>query len=135
MPSRSPSGGGRRTARASAAPAIPHRSTAAWSPWGEGSGGELADHRPSFRRRVFASHARPTPSGRGDRCQHRVWSLELRLRNTRLERGRERLANGLELDAVECVLEEAAHDQPLRLGAGEPAGHEVEELVAVDLAE
>ena len=55
--------------------------------------------------------------------------------NARLERSRERLAHRLELDPVEHVLEEAAHDQPLRLGAGEAARHEVEELLAVDLAE
>ena len=45
----------------------------------------------------------------------------LRLRNARFERRSERLAHRLELDAVEDVLEEAAHDQPLRLGAREPA--------------
>ena len=42
---------------------------------------------------------------------------------------------GVELDAVEHVLEEAAHDQPLRVAAREAAGHRVEELVAVDLAD
>ena len=46
----------------------------------------------------------------------------------RLERGAERLAHGLELDPVEHVLEEAAHDQPLGLGAREAARHQVEEL-------
>src|SRR5581483_7942828 len=57
------------------------------------------------------------------------------LRDAGLERRTKRLAHGLELDAVEHVLEEAAHDQPLRLGPREAAGHEVEELLPVDLAE
>ena len=48
---------------------------------------------------------------------------------------RQRLAHRLELDPVEHVLEEAADDQPLGLGAREAAGHRVEELLAVDLAE
>ena len=47
----------------------------------------------------------------------------------------ERLAHGLELDPVEHVLEEAAHDEPLRLLARETACHCVEELLAVDLAQ
>src|SRR5204862_4704153 len=58
-----------------------------------------------------------------------------RLRDARLEGGAERLAHRLQLDAVEHVLEEAAHDQPLRFGARETARHQVEELLAVDLAE
>jgi hypothetical protein len=37
----------------------------------------------------------------------------LALRDASLERSGERLANGLELDAVEDVLEEATHDQSL----------------------
>ena len=40
----------------------------------------------------------------------------LRLRNARFELRAERLAHRLELDPVEHVLEEAAHDQPLGLG-------------------
>src|SRR5262249_2700622 len=51
------------------------------------------------------------------------------------ERGAECLAHGLELDAVEHVLEEAAHDQPLGLRARKPARDQVEELIAVDAAE
>src|SRR5262245_55005901 len=57
------------------------------------------------------------------------------LGDPRLERGPERLAHRLELDPVEHVLEEAAHDQPLGLGPRQPARHQVEELLAVDLAE
>ena len=41
----------------------------------------------------------------------------------------------LELDSVEHVLEEAAQDQALRVGPREAAGHRVEELVSVDLAD
>ena len=59
----------------------------------------------------------------------------LDLRDPGLERGAERLAHRLELDPVEHVLEEAAHDQPLGLGARQPARHQVEELLPVDLAE
>src|SRR4051812_11510873 len=51
------------------------------------------------------------------------------------ERGLERVADRLELDPVEDLLVEAAHDQPLGLTPREPAGHAVEELVAVDLAD
>ena len=40
-----------------------------------------------------------------------------------------------QLDPVEHVLEEPADDHPLRLLAREAAGHQVEELLAVDLAE
>src|SRR4051812_12778059 len=47
----------------------------------------------------------------------------------------ERLAHRLELDAVEDVLEEAAHDQPLRLLLRETPSHRVEQLLAVDLAQ
>src|SRR5581483_4490254 len=57
------------------------------------------------------------------------------LRDARFECGAERLAHRVELDPVEHVLEEAAHDQPLGLGAREPARHQVEELVAVDAPE
>jgi hypothetical protein len=39
----------------------------------------------------------------------------LALGNAGFERGGKRLADRLELDAVENVLEEASHDQPLRL--------------------
>ena len=52
-----------------------------------------------------------------------------------LQRRRERLADRLELDPVEHVLEEAADDQALRFRPGEAARHEVEELLAVDLTE
>src|SRR6266487_1909878 len=45
------------------------------------------------------------------------------------------LADGLQLDPVENVGEEPAHDQALRLAAGDPARHRVEELVAVDRAD
>jgi hypothetical protein len=41
----------------------------------------------------------------------------LALRNAGFERGRERFADCLELDPVQDVLEEATHDQPLRLTA------------------
>src|SRR5712691_8945415 len=58
----------------------------------------------------------------------------LDLRDAGLERGRDGLAHGLELDAVEHVLEEAAHDHALGLGARQPARHQVEELLAVDAA-
>ena len=51
------------------------------------------------------------------------------------ECGSQRVAHGLELDPVEHVLEEATHDQALSLGAREAAGHQVEELLAIDLAE
>src|SRR4051794_711305 len=57
------------------------------------------------------------------------------LREARFERRAEGLAHGLQLDAIEDLGEEAAHDQALRLAAREPAGHEVEELVAIDLAD
>src|SRR5260221_10340952 len=57
------------------------------------------------------------------------------LRNTRFERVRERLAHRLELDPVEHVLEEATHDQPLGLRARQTARHQVEELLAIDLAQ
>src|SRR5258706_498369 len=58
----------------------------------------------------------------------------LRLRDPRLERGRDGFAHGLELDAVEHVLEEAAHDHALCFRTREAAGHEIEELLAVDAA-
>ena len=48
-----------------------------------------------------------------------------------LERAGDGLAHRLELDPVEHVLEEAAHDQALGLGAREAAGHQVEELLAL----
>src|SRR6266550_3773546 len=54
--------------------------------------------------------------------------------DARLECGLERVPYRLELDAVEDLLVEAAHDQALGLAAGEPPGHAVEELVAIDLA-
>src|SRR4029450_8260686 len=50
------------------------------------------------------------------------------------ERRLQRLAHRLELDAVEDLLVEAAHDQALGLAAGETAGHAVEELVAINMA-
>src|SRR6187455_3719613 len=56
-------------------------------------------------------------------------------RNAGFERGLERVANRLELDPVEDLLVEAAHDQALGLATGETAGHAVEELVAIDLAD
>src|SRR5204862_7289959 len=58
-----------------------------------------------------------------------------RLGNPRLERAGDRLADRLELDPVEYVLEEAAHDQALGLGPRQAAGHQVEELLAVDAAD
>ena len=42
------------------------------------------------------------------------------LRDPRLERVAQRLADGLELDAVQDVLEEPADDDALRLGAERP---------------
>src|SRR5439155_3037762 len=51
------------------------------------------------------------------------------------ERGCEGVADRLQIDTVEDVLEEAAHDQPLSLRARETARHEVEELLAIDLPE
>ena len=65
---------------------------------------------------------------------HRA-TLPLRLRNPRFERRREGVAYGLELDTIENVLEEPTHDEALRLGAGQPAGHQVEKLLAIDLSE
>ena len=59
----------------------------------------------------------------------------LALRDPCLERGTESLAHRLEFDPIEHVLEEAAHDQTLGLGAREAAGHQVEKLLAIDLAE
>src|SRR5581483_9928044 len=59
----------------------------------------------------------------------------LRLGYSRFERGAEGFAHRLQLDAVEHVLEEAAHDQPLRLGARQAARHQVEDLFAIDAAE
>src|SRR5579884_3524818 len=59
----------------------------------------------------------------------------LDLRDPGFERGRDRLADRLELDAVEHVLEEAADDQALRFRPREPAGHQVEELLAIDAAD
>src|SRR4029079_14126469 len=56
------------------------------------------------------------------------------LGNSGLEDVAERLAYGRELDPVEDVVEEPAHDEPLRLGAREPARHEVEEHLAIHLA-
>src|SRR5947199_10767456 len=56
------------------------------------------------------------------------------LGNPRLEGCGKRLAHGFELDPVEDVLEEAANDQPLGVGAREPSRHGVEELLAVDPA-
>src|SRR5438045_7724203 len=61
--------------------------------------------------------------------------LAPRLADARLERRRQPLAGLGRADAVEHVLEEAAHDHPLRRGPVEAAGHQVEELVAVDLAD
>src|SRR5918996_2724032 len=57
-----------------------------------------------------------------------------RREQARLEHALERLADGGELDAVEDLLVEAAYDQELGFGARQPAGHAVEELVAVHLA-
>ena len=57
------------------------------------------------------------------------------MRDARLEGAGERFADRLEVDPVEHVLEEPAHDQPLGLGAGEAPRHQVEELLPVDLAE
>src|SRR6266550_1311191 len=59
----------------------------------------------------------------------------LGLRNPGLEGLGDGLADGLELDPVENVGEEAAHDQALGLAPGDPARHRVEELVAVDGAD
>src|SRR6185503_16726346 len=56
-------------------------------------------------------------------------------RDAGFEGGPEGVAHRLELDPVEHVLEEAPHDQPLRVRAREPARHQVEELLAVDLRE
>src|SRR4051794_20578981 len=69
----------------------------------------------------------------------RLLSLEsresLRLRDAGFERGAEGFAHGLQLDAVQDVLEEAADDQALRFLTREATRHQVEELLAVDLAE
>ena len=98
----------------------------------DGAGRLDDERREQERHRVErrASHARSM------RLSRPVAGLyELALRDAGLERGGERLANGLELDAVQDVLEEAAHDQPLRVSAGEAARHRVEELFAVDAAD
>src|SRR5690349_5748024 len=57
------------------------------------------------------------------------------LRDARLERRGQPLAGLGRADAAEHVLEEPAHDHPLRRRPVEAAGHQVEELGAVDLAD
>ena len=59
----------------------------------------------------------------------------LALRDAGFERFAQGLAHGLELDAVEHVLEEAAQDQAFRVGLRQAARHRVEELFPVDLAD
>src|SRR5215211_7292118 len=56
-------------------------------------------------------------------------------RDAGFERGLEGRPHGLELDAVEDLLVEAAHDEALGLAARETPSHAVEELVPVDLAD
>src|SRR5262245_46764437 len=70
-------------------------------------------------------------AGRAAAGRHGVLSLG----DSRFQGLGERLADRLEVDPVEDVLEEAAHDQPLGLAAREPSGHQIEELLAVDLPE
>src|SRR6185503_17470715 len=69
---------------------------------------------------------------RGPLANQTVWGL---FRDAGFESGLQRVAHRLELDTVEDLLVEAAHDQALGLAAGKAAGHAVEELVAVDLAD
>src|SRR3954469_18133327 len=59
----------------------------------------------------------------------------LRGRDTCFQRVGERFPDRFELDPVEDVLEEAADDQPLGFALRESARHQVEKLLAVDLAE
>src|SRR5262245_42550086 len=74
-------------------------------------------------------------SFRSSRKECLTFEVFLGFGDPRFERGPQRLAHRCELDPVEHVLEEPAHDQPLRLRASEAARHQVEELFAVDLAE
>ena len=83
----------------------PHRRRARGAP--RARGGHLRVH----GRRAVA-RADPFIAARG---------FALALRDARFERGGDRLAHRLELDAVEHVLEEAAHDQALGFCAREPA--------------
>src|SRR5207244_1260703 len=55
----------------------------------------------------------------------------LGLRDAGLERAGDGLTDRLQLDPVEHVLEEAPHDEPLRLGPWQAARHQVEELLPV----
>src|SRR2546421_6124394 len=93
---------------------------------------------------IDAMIAPSVPTTRAARRTGRVWharqpgnyaeAKKSALGDTGFERGRKGLTHRLELDAVENVLEEAAHDQAFRLPAGETSGHGVEELVAIDPA-
>src|ERR1044072_6678387 len=55
--------------------------------------------------------------------------------NAGFEGALEGVPHRLELDAVEDLLVEAAHDEALGLPTRKPARHAVEELVAIDLAD
>ena len=70
---------------------------------------------------AVAAEINAPPASRGAQARSRRM-LESGLRDARLERGAERLADRLELDPVEDVLEEAAHDQPLGLARARGRG-------------
>ena len=101
----------------------------------QGPGGRRRPDRRSLPPARRLDCRRGSGRRRDSRPPCRSEALGLALRDPRFERGAERFADRLELDPVEHVLEEAAHDQPLRLGPREAAAHAVEELLAVDLAE
>src|SRR3954447_13563658 len=121
----------KKSARSASAPAGSQTSTARWTTWesvrGVGSVGMLTPY-PTRTSSIVDGH-RPR---RGRRRRPRTALVENR-GEAALERARENLAHGALLEALDQLGHEALDDQALRLGLGQPARAEVEELLLVDL--